>query len=258
MENKNTGKEKDSSYYHDIIDKLKNAPSDIKQAFYEEGRQESVKKQPIRRQIGYHLGKNNFVLAVIMLIGLFIAGFWVWSNIFQPLMRKFGLIEQRVYNGYVKVSKSFEIDKGIKPTRNTITKLEVKRESRKEGEEKKMTLFLDDQGDVYTKSKYLDELKVVSMKSSFDWRLQPGLGMIASPMEDDEDKIFDPALFISPLEIYNKVSLDAFVSPNRVGGGVSGKLPFSWTTNTYLGGGVGVPYDDMANKELVLWLRINF
>lgn len=251
-------KKNDSNYMSEIMKQLKDVPSDIKQAFYEEGRQESVKKAPVHRKLGYHLKKNNLVVALIMIGGIFIGVLWVWSNIFQPLMMKFGIIEQRVYNGYVRVPKSFEIFKGNKPTRDTTTKVEVKKGVDSEGKEVKMTMFVDKKGDIFTKSKYLDDIKVVSMRSNFDWRFQPGLGMIAAPLADEEDEMVDPALFLSPLEVYNKVSLDIFASPHRFGGGVSGKLPFKWTDNTYFGGGVGVPYDDISKKEVVFWLRINF
>lgn len=252
-----TDKDK-SGIFNEIIDKLSEAPAEIKQAFYEEGRKHSVKKKTFFQQLGYHFGRNNLILALIMIGGIFIAGLWIWSNVFQPVMMKFGLIEQQVYNGYVKVPKSFEIFKGNKPTRNTVSKLEIKTKEDSEGKPEKMILFTDDKGNVYAKHKFVRDIKLVSMQSRFDWRFQPGFGFVADPFAEDSDEIIEPAFVLSPLEIYSKVSLDMFASPNKAGAGLSGKLPFSWTSNTYLGGGLGIYYDDMTQKVFFIYGKVDF
>ena len=247
-----------NNVFEDIVKKLSDVPAEIKQAFYEEGRMHSVKKKTFFQQLSYHFGRNNLVLALIMMGGIFIAGIWIWSNIFQPVMMKFGLIEQQVYNGYVKVPNSFKIFKGNKPTRNTVTKVEVKNKKDADGKKDPMTLFVDDTGGVYVKQKYLGDVEAVSMRSRFDWRFQPGFGFVADPFAEKSDEIIEPAFVLSPLEIYSKISLDMFLTPNKAGAGVSGKLPFSWTSNTYLGGGIGVYYDDMTQKVFFIYGKVDF
>jgi len=260
MGDKNTERKDGGFDIGDLFDALKEAPAEIKKAFYEHGRQESVKNKKIHHRLGYALTRSNVVLGALMIGGILIGSMWVWGNILQPILLKVGILNRHIQNGYVQIPEKFEIFKGEKPTRDTISKLEIEMPVIKDGKisKEKRIVFADDKGHMYAKSQDLESFKVISMRSRFDWRLQPGLGFLIIPTADDEEDMADPALFVSPLEIYNKVSIDAFISPRRLGGGISGKLPFKWTKNTYIGGGVSAPYDDMTAKEFVIYGKINF
>jgi hypothetical protein len=112
--------------------------------------------------------------------------------------------------------------------------------------------------DVYAMGKDADAITVERYNSLFDFRLQPGIGFVVVPATEDLKDILLPALFISPLEIYQRVDLDAFLNHRRAGGGMSIKLPFSFTKNTFIGVGCSLGYTAYPQPLAVIYGKVSF
>jgi len=261
-----------------MLQTLLNAPDDVKKAIYEGGRESHISNRKLIHKAWYLMTKSNYVPIIAILLTI-VGGLFVWNNWIYPTLEQVG-----GFLGFHKAATSEEwIDGRVKynlitrerpPSRDCITLIEADTiEKDSDGNLTKATrkVWVKEDGTIKVKAKDYRAFKATPKYSRLDFRLQFGMGILVTPTAYSEDvaysdgdvidkaeQIVDPAIFLSPLEVYNCVSFDAFASHRRIGGGISAKIPTKYTTNTYIGAGVSVPYDNMIEKNFTVYAKINF
>jgi len=234
---------------------MKNIDADTKKNIYEGGREVSVKAKTIWFKIWYFATQSAYSSYIAG--GLLLVVFYFF--IVAPYLNRGSSIG--IAPGYEEKQPEFTLfDNSPKPTRDCQTQISFFRDTVLNGQKAKeeIPVWVDAKGRVFIKNENADDIKVRSTKKRVDWRLQPGIGVLIVPTEDASKNWLQPALFISPVEFFNVADLDIYVNHRRFGGGASFKLPWSWTRNSYIGGGVTVPYSSLVTKEFVISLKINF
>jgi len=261
-----------------LLEVLANVPDDLKKAIYEGGRQQHMSTRKLRHKLWYEITRKPWVPIIGILLTI-VGGLFVWNNWIYPTLEQVGS-----FLGFHKAATSDEwidgrtrynlITQEHPPTRDCITLIEAETMVKdSDGGLTKTTrkVWVKEDGTIKVKAKDYRAFKATPKYSRIDFRLQFGLGILVTPTAYIEDlaysdgnaidkveQIVDPAIFLSPLEIYNRVSFDAFASHRRIGGGISAKIPTKYTTNTYIGAGIAVPYNNMVEKNFTIYAKINF
>jgi len=241
---------------NDFLTALRSAPPEIKKDFYEGGREASIKVKTLWQRLHYFVFESwasSYIAGIILLAILYFF-------IVKPYLNQGGNSNGVTPGFRQKPPKFTPFNNETKPTRDTQVKVLFLKEEVVDGETIKRGIpaYVDDKGRVYVKDENFNDIEVTNMKDNVDWRIQPGIGVLIVPGEEDAKNWLQPALFISPVEFFHVADLDLYVNHRRFGGGACFKLPWSWTRNTYLGGGITVPYKNLVEKNFVISMKINF
>lgn len=217
---------------------------------YREGRKTHVNSLGVFSKIFYFLLKHNVVPYII--VGI------IAYSVFFSVVRPF-------FNGsdtsgnWKKITKKHKIFDNEPIPSGTKVKIGVKTLKKEDGEfvTKDVNVYVDGNYDVHTEASEDTEITVVSKMQRIDFRFQPGLGVVGVPRFKNRTEIFEPAFVLSPVEFYNTVDIDALFTQNRIGLGLSTKIPSRYTNNTYIGGGASFDYDT-SDRAFILYAKINF
>jgi hypothetical protein len=229
-----------------------------KAEIYKTGREYVIETKSKFAKVWDFLSRSNWSVLIIVIVS-FMSLLWFHNNILKPFMfRVMGI--QKTVNGYVEIQPEFELFSEAPPTRECSTKITLKGKVEDGGKlvKKDLSCFVDNKGRVYAKREDVSSIHVVNKEAKFDFRFQPGIGVLYSPMTDEIEDIINGAIFVSPLEIYRKVDVDIYANHLRAGGGLSIRLPWRMLSNTFVGAGIAVPYDNLVIREGVIYCKVNF
>ena len=241
------------------IDKAEEKAKEI----YEIGRQASIKAKPFIEKAIYYIWKHNlFPIIVISILAIY-GIYYLDSLLHRPSVQASGYIEANTERPLV----SFETP----PIKNAKKKIEIT--TKKEDQagdiiDYKLKLWTDQDNAIWVHKDDYEMVKVVEKHSKVDFTFRFGIGLMIVPEAKDAKTLFEPVLTLSPVEFFNRFSVDLYSSHKRGGFGGSYRLPFNRFKNTYIGGGIAYPYSGMVDKisgtnptlspSGILFVKVNF
>lgn len=218
---------------------------------YELGRQASIQAKPVIKKAWDVFWRSN-VGPYLVLIFVGIAGIYWLDSYFTKRDNQHGYVPADVSKPLISLEKS--------PIENPSKKIEIQtlqKNGNNKVQEQTIDLWEDEEGTVYVNKDSYEKVKVVERNMKIDFTIRFGIAAIVNPMGKDTEDIIQPGLVVSPFTLFNRFSVDGFVTPKEAGAGASYRMPFKRFRNTFIGGGIAFPYDG-TEKHGVLLFKVNF
>ena len=225
---------------------------DVSDKIYALGRKKFYDNLPYWQRLLKSIISNNLLITIIVIMLFLFGGFIYIKKYFNT---------PRNNSGYVPASTETPILSFERPPiPDADKKVQIKSTQEVDGklQEEDIDVWFNGNGEAFVHQKNFDKVKVIERNSKVDFTFRFGIAGVINPRAESAKDILEPGLIISPVQFFERISLDGLVTPKRGGAGGSYRLPFKHFRNTYIGGAITFPFDTKEERTGVGFIKVNF